>query len=82
MAETAAPKKTTTRKSTRSGGNKSTSRKTTAKTKASASFSTDQRESMIREAAYYRAESRGFCSDPQQDWLEAEEEIDRQLAGA
>lgn len=31
---------------------------------------------MIAEAAYYRAEARGFCcGDPRQDWLEAEAEI-------
>ncbi len=35
------------------------------------------RESMIAEAAYYRAERRGFDGgDPVADWLEAEAEID------
>lgn len=39
-----------------------------------------QLEHMIAEAAYYRAEHRGFQSgDPQQDWLEAEVEIKRML---
>jgi uncharacterized coiled-coil DUF342 family protein len=37
----------------------------------------EQREQMIAEAAYYRAERRGFCTgDPLTDWLESETEID------
>ena len=42
----------------------------------------DRRQSMIAEAAYYRAERRGFCGnadDPLNDWLEAEAEIERAL---
>lgn len=40
-----------------------------------------RRQSMIREAAYFRAERRGFVGgDPIRDWLEAEAEIDRRLA--
>ncbi|MBL8529882.1 MAG: DUF2934 domain-containing protein [Burkholderiales bacterium] len=38
---------------------------------------------MIAQAAYYRAERRGFAGDEgerQQDWLEAEAEIDRAIA--
>jgi len=36
---------------------------------------------MIQEAAYYRAERRGFTGgDPVADWLKAEAEIDRLLA--
>jgi len=39
------------------------------------------REKMIAEAAYYRAEWRGFCAgDPQADWLESETEVDRLIA--
>ena len=35
---------------------------------------------MIAEAAYFRAEKRGFAEgDPMQDWLEAEREIDCML---
>jgi hypothetical protein len=38
---------------------------------------------MICDAAYHRAEHRSFAAgDPVQDWLEAEEEIDRRLNGA
>ncbi len=40
------------------------------------------RESMIAEAAYYRAERRNFDGgDPVADWLEAEAEIDAILSG-
>ncbi len=40
------------------------------------------RSRMIAEAAYFRAEQRGFGNgDPVQDWLEAEVEIDRVLNG-
>jgi hypothetical protein len=36
------------------------------------------REQMIREAAYFKAERRGFAGgSPEQDWLEAEAEIER-----
>lgn len=41
----------------------------------------EERFRMIAEAAYFRAERRGFVGgDPVQDWLEAEAEIDRMLA--
>jgi hypothetical protein len=40
----------------------------------------DERQRMIAEEAYLRAERRGFTSgDPAQDWIEAEIEIDRRL---
>lgn len=42
--------------------------------------SPEERERMIREAAYFRAEGRGFAGgDPEQDWIEAEREVDRNL---
>ncbi|MCM2280022.1 MAG: DUF2934 domain-containing protein [Oligoflexia bacterium] len=37
------------------------------------------RHQMIRETAYYIAERRGFQGSPQQDWYEAEQEINRRL---
>lgn len=44
--------------------------------------SPELRQHMIRDAAYYRAERRGFREgDPLRDWLEAEVEIDRLLDG-
>jgi DUF2934 family protein len=40
----------------------------------------DERHRMIAEAAYHRAEQRGFTNgDPLQDWLEAEAQIEIQL---
>ena len=43
----------------------------------------EQRYFMITEAAYYRAERRGFQGgDPVADWLEAETEIEAMLRGA
>ena len=43
---------------------------------ADITISTEERERMIREAAYYRAQQRGFQpSDPMADWLAAEAEV-------
>lgn len=40
----------------------------------------DERHRMIAEAAYHRAEQRGFTNgDPQQDWLDAEAQVDIEL---
>lgn len=39
----------------------------------------DERHAMIAEAAYYRAEQRGFTGDPHMDWVEAEAEVDKML---
>ena len=50
-------------------------------THGAAFIDSDQREEMIRKAAYYRAVSR--CFDPGRevdDWLAAEAEVDRALA--
>lgn len=44
--------------------------------------SADERWRMIAEAAYYRARARGFQGgNPGEDWLAAEAEVDRRLAG-
>jgi chromosome segregation ATPase len=48
----------------------------------STQHSSRQREHMIAEAAYFRAERRGFQGgDPLEDWLQAEAEIDAAPAG-
>jgi len=40
----------------------------------------DERHRLIAEAAYHRAEKRGFMNgDPVQDWLEAEAQIENEL---
>jgi len=43
--------------------------------------SDEQRDELIRQTAYLRAEQRGFTGgSPEQDWLEAEREVDTRLA--
>ena len=40
------------------------------------------RDELIQLTAYHKAENRGFISgNPEQDWLEAEQEVDRLLLG-
>jgi Protein of unknown function (DUF2934) len=47
------------------------------------SVSAEQRNSMIAESAYLRAEARGFQGgDPVQDWLDGEKEVDALLSRA
>ena len=51
-----------------------------AATQDAPSITAQRREAMIREAAYLRAEGRGFCPGHElEDWLAAEMEIDRML---
>ncbi len=55
-------------------------RKTRTTRKAS-EISPGQRQEMVAEAAYLRAEQRGFGpGDPMEDWLAAEREVDLLLA--
>lgn len=44
--------------------------------------SDEQRYRMVAEAAYYRAESNQFKSDPVRDWIEAESDIAALLSGS
>ncbi len=44
-------------------------------------ISDEQRYKMIAEAAYFRAESSQFTSDPVRDWIEAEKDIATLLNG-
>ena len=44
-------------------------------------LSDEQRYRMVAEAAYYRAESNQFKSDPLRDWIEAENDIAALLSG-
>jgi hypothetical protein len=65
--------KTTTKTTRKKTPNKKTATKTTG-------VSSDVRLQMIREAAYYKAEKRGFSpGNDHQDWVEAEQEIDQLL---
>lgn len=62
-----------------SGGQKSASEGETTKVQSEA-VSPEQRHHMIAVAAYYLAERRGFCPGYEtDDWLAAQEKIDRQL---
>jgi outer membrane biosynthesis protein TonB len=55
-------------------------KKTRKAASASAAVTPEQRYRMICDAAYYRAEQRGFIGgSPEQDWREAELEIDQRL---
>jgi len=48
-----------------------------------AKVSAEQRLEMIREAAYFKAEQRNFApGNDEQDWADAEREIDELLAKA
>ena len=67
---------TTTKAAASSTASKTTSAK--AKVKSNG-ISTEQRNQMIETAAYFIAESQGFCSNPVDDWLTAESLIDNQL---
>ena len=52
-------------------------------TNGETALSLDERRRMIELAAYLRAERRGFAGGtPEQDWFEAEAEVDRMLAGS
>ncbi|HXH65111.1 MAG TPA: DUF2934 domain-containing protein [Mariprofundaceae bacterium] len=73
MAGTAKPKTTKTTKKPAGAATAKAPRKTATKTSSAPKAS---REHMIAEAAYYKAEKRGFSGgDHVRDWLEAEAEI-------
>jgi len=53
-----------------------------AKARAPVAVSAERRRAMIAEAAYLRAERRGFAPGRDvEDWLAAEQEVDRLLSG-
>lgn len=75
---TAATKTTTGSKTTAAA--KTTAPRQRARSAADIAVSTEERQRMIREAAYYRAEQRGFTSgDAMADWLAAEAEVNALL---
>ncbi len=66
--------------STRSGNMNSEARSSTAKSPSK--ISREERLHMIEEAAYFRAEQRGFSGgDETQDWLDAEAEMNAKFPG-
>jgi len=75
IVKKASAKKAVSRKSVSKAGTKKTA--TIRKTRQQ-QLSTDKRRRLVAEAAYLKAERRGFeGGDPIEDWLEAEQEIDR-----
>lgn len=64
------------------GGNSSSSAGKSRKNPATPTvYTSAQRLQMINEAAYFFAEKRGFTGgDPMEDWLKAENEIDKRLS--
>ena len=72
-ASAAAPKKAAGRK-------KSAPRRASRKVAPKGQISAEERYRMIQEAAYFRAERKGFDCDPWKCWLVAEAEVDARLA--
>ncbi|TCV85389.1 DUF2934 domain-containing protein [Sulfurirhabdus autotrophica] len=82
-AATAVAKKPAAAKSSAATTKKTTAAKAAVGGKKKIEFSPEQRYRMIAEAAYYRAEKRGFeGGNSAQDWIEAEAEITRLLSSA
>jgi hypothetical protein len=74
----AATKKAVTKKAPATRAKKPRAR--TSKPGSDITFFADQRRQWIEEAAYLRAEARGFVGgDPTSDWLEAESEVDARI---
>ena len=73
---TASKQKTQTTKKTAKSKQSAAEEQTMYKWEPTA-ITAEERSQMIAEAAYYRAEKRGFDPEGQvQDWLEAESEVD------
>lgn len=76
---------TASKKEAKTAGKKKTARKPSLKKQSQETtaivISEFDRQKMIAEAAYYRAEQRGFAAgDPLEDWLAAETEVDSILS--
>lgn len=52
-----------------------------ARKAAAPKITPEERQRLIEQAAYFRAEKNGFRGDPQAYWFAAEAEVDAQLAG-
>ncbi len=72
-------KKTAAKKAVRK---KTTARRPSTTPRNPIQVSAEERWRMIATAAYYKAEARGFTAgDDQQDWLDAEAEINKLFSG-
>lgn len=80
-AETAAKKATARKKTTAAA--RSAHRENPGSLKQLATVTPEQRQKMIEEAAFYKAEKRNFApGHEQEDWTDAEREIDELIARA
>jgi hypothetical protein len=80
--KTRSTKTSATRTTTRAARATRVRRPAAAATSGSAPLGAEERRLLIAQAAYFRAEKRGFAPGGElQDWLAAEAEIDGQLAG-
>jgi len=74
--------KTAAKPAVRKAAPKKTSTSVSKATQKATTMSTEERRRLIAEAAYLRAEQRGFIGgDPVQDWMEAEADLDTRLRG-
>jgi hypothetical protein len=81
MSEPAKTEKVTARTKKPSRG-KGTAKRRKQSATPPKTTSAEVRQRMIAEAAYFKAESRGFAGgDPELDWHEAETEVDTILLG-
>lgn len=81
MSSTEPTPKTPRSRARKEGGTKTPRKTKAASAKAPQMVSSEERRSMIEQAAYLRAERRGFQGgDPLADWLESEKEVDALLS--
>ena len=80
-APTASPRSTAPKAASTTAGRKTVKAVKTTLRATSVVISDEQRYKMIAEAAYFRAESSQFTSDPVRDWIEAEKDIATLLNG-
>ena len=74
--------KTAAKQAVRKTAPKKTLTSATKATQKATTLSAEERRRLIAEAAYLRAEQRGFIGgDPVQDWMEAEADLDNRLKG-
>ncbi|HIE10782.1 MAG TPA: DUF2934 domain-containing protein [Kiritimatiellae bacterium] len=78
--KTAGSGRSTPRKSTRKAARRTGTAAKTRRTKKT--ITSAERYKMIETAAYLRAEKNDFGGDPVHYWLEAEKEVDAQLAAS
>jgi len=74
--------KTAAKPAVRKAAPKKTSTSASKAMQKATTMSAEERRRLIAEAAYLRAEQRGFIGgDPVQDWMEAEADLDTRLRG-